>query len=170
MKHTSWPPSNLRLKGKENHLGIRYPRRIEMIIKGFHMFTAAYLGFTTYEAIIGRPVKIVLFFLALSLIPEAYCFYFKRRVKRRGLAVWKFKVLANTHFVFKRKKIDCVVATPLVAPYMDRMFEIILHDDEELPKVGTIIDVCLPGDVEVLDNDNRYIMAGHYEIRSQDAT
>ena len=73
-------------------------------------------------------------------------------------------------FVFKRKKIDCVVAAPLVAPYMDRMFEIILHDDEELPKVGTIIDVCLPGDVEVLDTDNRYIMAGHYEIRSQDAT
>ena len=153
LKHISWPPSNLRLQGKEDHLGIRYPRRIEMIIKGFHMFTAAYLGFTTYEAIIGRPVKIVLFFLALSLIPEAYCFYFKRRVKLRGLAVWKFKVLANTHFVFKRKKIDCVVAAPLVAPYMDRMFEIILHDDEE-----------------VLDTDNRYIMAGHYEIRSQDAT
>jgi len=151
-------------------LEFKYPRRIEIIIKGFHMLTAAYLGFTAYEAIIGRPIKIVLFFLGVSLTTEVLCFLFKRRVNRRGFAVWTFRVLANTFFVFKRNKFNCVMAAPLAAPYTDKMFEIILHDYEELPEVGCIIAVCLPRDIEVLDADNRYIMSGHYEIRAQDPT
>ena len=106
----------------------------------------------------------VLVFLTFACIPEVYAALYKWRILKRGFASWKFKVLANSYFYYKRKRIECILAAPCVSPYKDKMFEIILAEGDELPEVGSIIEVWIPRNIQVLDAENRYIMAGYYEI------
>ena len=133
------------------------------------MFSAAYMGFAVYEIIIGRPLRIILFFLALAVLPEIFGVLYRRRINRRGFVIWKFKVLSDTYFYYKRRKVKCILASPCVAPFADKMFEIVLYKDDELPENGSMIEVCVPGNIRILEADNRYVMAEYYEINELSA-
>ena len=142
----------------------KYPRRVELAIKGYHIFTTIYLALATNALITGRPARVVRVFLAFACVLEIYAALYKRRILKRGFANWKFKVLANSYFYYKNKKIECVLAAPYVSPYIDKMFEIILNDGEELPEVGSMIEICIPGDLKIHEAENRYIIGYYYEL------
>ena len=97
-------------------------------------------------------------------MPELLCLRFKRRVDRRGFAIWRFKVLASTYNVYKNKKYDCILAMPDDDSYTGKKMEIYLQKGDKLPENGSIIYVCTPGDVKIYEIENRYIMSFYYEI------
>ena len=148
---------------------MKYPKRVESAIRVFHIFTTIYLALATKALITGRPARVVLVFLAFACVPEVYAALYRRRILKRGFANWKFKVLANSYFYYKNKRIECVLAAPYVSPYLDKMFEVILNDGEELPEVGSMIEICIPGDLEIHEAENRYIIGGYYELTSLEA-
>ena len=142
----------------------KYPKAVENTIMWIHVFTVIYLALTAREVITGRPLGVVLVFLAFSLVPEVFCVFYKRKVRKRGFEYWRFKVLAHTFFPYKRRTINCVVAAPCVSRYTDKLFEIIIRDDEEPPEVGKMIEVCIPKDAKVREMDNRYLLGSYYDL------
>lgn len=147
-----------------------YPERVEVPIAGFHIFATVYLAFAVKALITGRPALVVSLFLALAALPELACFLYKRRIFGKGFKVWRFKVLAHSFVAYKGKKINSVIAAPYVSPYTDKNYEILLREDDELPEVGSVIEICMPGDIEVHEARNRYIIGGYYEMSSLEAS
>ena len=144
----------------------KYPKQVETSIRGYHIFTTLYLVLAAKALITGQPTWLAIILLSLACLPEILCARYKRRILKRGFVNWRFKVLANSYFHYKGKKTDCILAAPYVSPYMDKMFEIILADKEDLPEVGSMIEICIPGNTKVYELENRYIVGGYYELRS----
>ena len=143
----------------------KYPDVINRAIMQFHMFTVMLVATAVSSMINGRPVRTVLILYSLAFIPEIFCLIYKRKINTRGFANWRFRVLANAYTVFDRKRARCVLAVPLKAPYTDKMFEILLNDKIEPPKIGSFVAVCVPEDVRIIRAKNRYIMPWYYDIR-----
>ena len=151
---------------KALNMNAKYPKRIADTMFGFHVFTAAYLGYGAKMVLTGRSALSIIMWFSFCIVPELMCLRFKRRVDRRGFAIWRFKVLASTYEVYKNKKYDCILAVPDDDSYTGKMIEIYLRKGDKLPENGSIIDICTPGDIKIYEIDNRYVMSFYYEMKT----
>ena len=144
----------------------KYPKRIEKKIFGYHVLTAAYLGYGAKLVLTGRSLLSIIMWFTFCIVPELMCLRYKHKVEQRGFVIWRFKVLANSYDVYKNKKYDCILAVPYDDSYTGKMIKIDLQKGDKPPGSGSIIDVCTPGDIIFFECNNKYILPCYYEINT----
>ena len=144
----------------------KYPKRIEKKIFGYHIRTAAFLGYGAKLILTGSSTLSIILWFAFSIVPELMCLRYKYKVEQRGFVTWRFKVLSGSYDVYKNKKYDCILAVPYDDSYTGKMIMIDLRKGDKLPENGSIIDVCTPGDIIFFECNNKYVLPCYYEINT----